>query len=568
MKICIEGAFLFVILKKKSILIWENSSYFIYSFYLPMKSPAKIHPISKISKSMAILFRDFIRDPVSPADGEALMLSNPHSLTGTIQFTEVYAYHSEDIFNNPKITIDKVFENLGPEFSLLNYSQEIIKDVLQDKDILIHYNRYYEDYKNLLVILGYFLDLQIKNQLGLFKKECEEHQKKNPNSSFLDFVESAKVMFKQENVIEVDATFLRILLMSYLLQILIEKVYINYYQLQHEVVVEKIIWNGLFLDILAERYLGFIYQDPVSEFSSNLPIESRRTLQKKHPLQFGREIDDLFVPSNFKRLFVIRLRRFYLNLVDFEPKFEIPWVKIKFEPIVSRIISYAGMVFFIPRLFINISYLVYHTYLYDDRHFFMSNQIQHVSLTKKERFQAQFECRWDLVIRDFLWLVNAIMGVMVFYGQLAIWSFLLNALLQCGEALLNLYLLKEYNAHLSSMQDWILGLNIPNNHENIRTSEGGLNIRWQTELEVLMSRLWNSVFVCLSSIMIIPVFAKISLVIPVCGAFLSIAMSCWQSTLGQAALEKRRLLPDPLVMKLSNSNTLNIQPSCISLAQP
>jgi hypothetical protein len=164
--------------------------------------------------------------------------------------------------------------------------------------------------------------------------------------------------------------------------------------------------------------------------------------------------------------------------------------------------------------------------------------------------------------------MNAIMGVMVFYGQWGYWSFLLNAVLQCGEAFLNLYLLNEYNAYLSSMEDWIIELNVLNNRPQILTSEGGLNIRWRTEMDVLISRLWNSVFVCLSSIMIIPVFAKISLAIPVCGALLSIIMSCWQSTLGQAALEKRRLLPDPFLMKCNSLDTRTIQPSCISLAQP
>ena len=160
------------------------------------------------------------------------------------------------------------------------------------------------------------------------------------------------------------------------------------------------------------------------------------------------------------------------------------------------------------------------------------------------------------------------MGFMFFYGNLAVWSFVLNAVLQCSEAFLNLHLLNEYHAYLSSIEDWIIELNVLNNREQIRFSEGGLNIRWRTELEILISRLWNSVMICLSSIMIIPIFAKISLAIPFCGALLSIGMSVWQSTLGQSALEKRKLFPDPFLMKCGNLTTNNIQPSCISLAQP
>jgi hypothetical protein len=538
-----------------------------------MKSPANNHPISKLSKSIAILFKDFINNPSVPVEEEVLSLANPNPLKRTIHFPRGVVNQSTNMqVNNPKITIEKVLENLGPQFSLLHYSQEIIKDVLQDKEIIIHYNRYYEDYKSLLVILGHCLDLQIKHQLSLFKRECEEIEKKNPKDSILNHASSAKSIFQHEKIIEVDATLLRILLLTYLMQILMEKVYINYYQLQHELHVEKIILNGIFIELLAERYLGFLYQEPIIEPSPNIEVQPltpmKRSLQRNHPLRFSREIDDLFVPSNFKRLLILRLRRFYLNLVDFDPNFEVPWIKMNAEPIFSRVIGLAGMVFFIPRLFINVSYFIYHTYLYNDRHFFIDNELQHVFLTKKERFQAQFECRWDVVIRDFLWLINAIMGVMVFYGQWGHWSFLLNAVLQCGEAFLNLYLLNEYNAYLSTMEDWIIELNILNNREYIRTSEGGLNIRWRTEMDVLISRLWNSVFVCLSSIMIIPVFAKISLAIPVCGALLSIMMSCWQSTLGQAALEKRRLLPDPFVMKSNSLNTRTIQPSCISLAQP
>jgi hypothetical protein len=533
-----------------------------------MKSQAKNHPIFKLSKSSAILFKDFVNDPSAPVAEEIHSPVNPNRLKITTHFPDVIANQNRNMCsNNAKITIEKVLENLGPQFSLLHYSQEIIKDVLQDKDIIIHYNRYYEDYKSLLVILGHCLDLQIKHQLINFKGECEEMEKKNPKSSVLDYTSLAKNTFLQEKIIEVDATLLRILLMTYLMHILIKKVYIDYYQLRHELHVEKIILNGVFIELLAERYLGFLYQEPVIEPSPDMPIQPIIPPNRGHPLKFSREIDDLFVPSNFKRLLIMRLRRFYLNLVDFDPKLEVPWIKHNLEPVVSRVIGLAGIVFFIPRLFINISYFVYHTYSYNDRPFFISNQIQHVFLTKKERFQAQFECRWDLVIRDFLWLMNVIIGVMVFYGQWGYWSFLLNAVLQCGEAFLNLYLLNEYNAYLSSMEDWIIELNVLNNRPQIRTSEGGLNIRWRTEMDVLISRLWNSVFVCLSSIMIIPIFAKISLAIPVCGALLSIIMSCWQSTLGQAALEKRRLLPDPFLMKCNSLETRSIQPSCVSLAQ-
>jgi len=370
----------------------------------------------------------------------------------------------------------------------------LISQILVDEDILVHHAYYYEDYKSLIILL--------------------EHLGKRPSQSFR-----------------------KVLLTTAILHALLEKIYLDYLQVNHDVVVDKLLKNGEYLQKLLDNNFDDSILRAVRSFGQMRGREGTKNLDiVRHPFYFLKEIDTRIDETNFKRLLILRLRRFYLSIIDCCHSLRSSWFFLCVEPIVRLMINWGNILYFMPRVLSNVGNFCYHSFLLG------SNSQLEKELTVWTRMKIQFARRWEGMFRDVLWLLNSILSVFVLTGSYVIWGVYLNALFQCVEMLLNFVLLMNFTRHIKNMEEVGCSLVTDEEWTNIKLE---LNHRWDIDKEIMCIRLWNSIIIAICNICIFPALAAVSPLIPLLATIISLYMSYWQNMELTKARIMRRDLSEP-----------------------
>ncbi len=376
----------------------------------------------------------------------------------------------------------------------LNFEGTFFNEILADRELLVHHDYYYEDYKSLIILLD---DLRVRRS----------------------------------------QSFRKVLLTTAILHIQLEKIYLNYLQLNHDVIVDKLLQNGEhLLNLLEENFDQSIFSVLMS-LGPIRGLEERQNLHVDlHPFYFLKEIDKRVDETNFKRLLILRLRRFYLSVIDCCNALRSTWLFLWLEPIVRLIINWGNIFYFMPRVVSNLGNFCYHSFLLG------SNSQQEKELTVWTRMKIQFARRWEVMFRDMLWLLNSILVVFVLTGSSVIWGLYFNAIFQWVETLLNFILLMNFTMHIKKMEEVGCSL-VPDSEWGGIQSE--LNHRWDIDKEIMCIRLWNSIIIAICSICILPFLGAISPLIPLFASMLSLYMSYWQNVELTKARTTRRDLSEP-----------------------
>lgn len=367
-------------------------------------------------------------------------------------------------------------------------------EILADRELLVHHDYYYEDYKSLIILLD---DLR------------------GPPSQ----------------------SFRKVLLTTAILHIQLEKIYVDYLQLHHDVIVDKLLKNGEHLQKLLEDNFDGSIVSVLSSLGRIGGLKERDNLQvNRHPFYFIKEIDKRVDETNFKRLLILRLRRFYLSVIDCCNALRSTWLFLWLEPIVRLMINWGNIFYFMPRVVSNFGNFCYHSFLLG------SNSQQEKDLTVWTRMKIQFARRWEVMFRDMLWLLNSVFTVFVLTGSYLIWGLYLNAIFQWVETLLNFILLMNFTMHIKKMEEVGCSLVLDLEWEKIQPK---LNHRWNIDKEIMCIRLWNSIIIAICSICILPSVGAISPLIPLCASMISLYMSYWQNIELTKARNARRDLSEP-----------------------
>lgn len=212
-------------------------------------------------------------------------------------------------------------------------------------------------------------------------------------------------------------------------------------------------------------------------------------------LGFEKKVKDVTVELNWPRFFVIRGRRFFLNLDLLLHDCQIYHDGlINIEKFSMPVVNYFSWMFFVPRLLVNIFNFTKHLI----PGFWMDSEERKVNL--KTRIAAQLPERWFELVNDSIWLIGGLINCFLFIGPMAFASFFLIAAMQAADVVvssLRLYI-------KTSRMNEIAGIY---NDDESRVKEF-LDIRIRYEQSRLLLHIIQSTLVCISLVLILPVFSS------------------------------------------------------------
>ena len=138
------------------------------------------------------------------------------------------------------------------------------------------------------------------------------------------------------------------------------------------------------------------------------------------------------------------------------------------------------------------------------------------------RFWGQLHRRWDEVLRDLLWLINAVLSLFVFTGASIILSLYAVVVAQFVEVCLNAYLLGQQTNRLQATRLFFKD-KLGADDEFLRQFEADMNLK----VKGAQQRLLVSSLFLLCSLVVLPCIAACSIYLPLIGSILSVLMTLY-----------------------------------------
>lgn len=431
---------------------------------------------------------------------------------------------AERFFPRPPAT-----HNSAREFQhSLDNVMNLLNDPLVQKEVALNPNFYYEDYKALTLYLEYYFCDKNEN---LASGDGQKTAAITPRSMTL---QQARLKNEQENEI-----FLRALITTYFFHLLMEKVYVDFLRINYDPAVTRLDKNATVLCEMMDTHINpnmwlSIQKKSVPRiFIKKTDLDN--SYEPAHPFAFLAEIDQRAMRINFKRLLLVRFRRFYLSLVACFVALRTVPIFAFLETWLPKIIAFGNILYFLPRIISDLLNLFYQIFILKPKH---------VEVSWLDLFKIHFNRRFDVFFRDLLWFANGILGVFVLTGALASWGLWVNMIFQWMEMLLNLIILSANTTHFNQIPDMLSHLGLAREHPKMLVIEKELNRRLDIDFRISYMRMCNSIVISLTSAMILPFFSNISVFIPLAGSIIALMMSYWQYYQLKEGLRNRRAIPD------------------------
>lgn len=490
-----------------------------------MNSFQDSHPLKKIMTAVEQLCTDsdFL---LTRSDSPLMIKKNP----------------SMSSFNQPKIIVEEMEIQhdvgpsrrgaesqapliLNPKKSLENLL-ELINDPALLKSVAFNPNYYYETYKALTIYLEFFFTNPQEN-ITVLEQSFGNASKRITNKGI-------KLTPERENEI-----FLKALLTTYFFHLVMEKVYVECLRINYESAVTRLDENAKVLVEMMQNHLNESFWTSIKNKERPKIFcqtgDAKNAKASPHPFRFLAEMDQKAMRINAKRLFLVRLRRFYLSFINsFSALMTIPFFAF-LEAWLPQIIAYGNIIYFIPRIISDFLNLIYQVFILKP---------ETIEISWTDLFQMHFSRRFDVFFRDLLWFTNGILGLFVLTGSLVGWGLWVNMIIQWTETILNLIILNSNKNHFNQIPEMLAHLGLPREHPRMVGIEKELNRRLDIDFQILYIRTCNSIVISLTSAMILPFFSHISVFIPLVGSFIALGLSYWQYYQAKEGLSKRAKIPD------------------------
>lgn len=468
-----------------------------------------------------------------------IRITPPHSSVSHPELATVIEEESDALFSEgPAHEVVEQFPLISQMQTspiILNTSQDTLKslndiiDLINDpkllKEVALNPNYYYEEYKALTVYLEFFFGNKNENE------SFSETQRNASGSPKSEKLWESKHKNELENIV-----FLKALFTTYFFHMLMEKVYIGFLGINYDPAVIRLDKNAAVLfemmgtHLSPNIWLHIQHQEVPRIFSCK-----EHTKEPTHPFSFLAEIDQRAMQINFKRLFLIRFRRFYLSLSACLIGLSALPVFAFMEHWLPIIIGLGNIVYFLPRIVSDLLNLFYQVFILKPKT---------VESNWLELFKIHFNRRFDVFFRDVLLFTNALLSFFVLTGTLGGWALLVNMLFQWAEMILNLIILNATKNHFNLMPEMLAHFGLPRAHPKMVVIEKELTRRLDIDFRISYMRTCNSIVISLTSAMILPFFNNLSVFIPLAGSIIALIMSYWQYYQLKEGLKNRSSIPD------------------------
>jgi hypothetical protein len=405
--------------------------------------------------------------------------------------------------------------------------------------VLLNPNEFYERYKTLYLELFYLIDEREKEYLELLNQHLINKSKEpNPgkvNRAMKDWrkdllSKKPQISSTQQTIPELKILEKRrkeLIIQCYLYHVILEKIHFKYLGLVDDPVLKKLFSQGLVIYGLVDIY--FHYETGVMDYlhyiGLPLAIEYDNSLlllnDGKHR-SYSSSIRSWTMDFNLYRLGILRIRRLMLSLNDIFVLNDLKWWVDTFDPYVRAVMSVVNFLYFFPRFLSHIAMIIKHVFIEQ----WLTEEAKKLSMWM--RFKVQWVRRWEILLRDSLWLANGILNFFVLLGAWGAWSLPINAFFQFVEVLLNLYLMydfwAQYHDILKSLShdDLFEGVSMVKPKQDFLDD---LQKRFLLEEKNRFQRLVNSILVLISNLFVCAAFIIISAYFPLVGAILGVLMT-------------------------------------------
>ena len=438
----------------------------------------------------------------------------------------------------PTIAEDGLNSLEGLQASFINFEVEL------DKKVLMAHQRYYEDYKYLVLYVSFFMTQDETLAPNRFRKIVDLNQsielergKQSPN--ILNALNHWQKTFKETSsksaagTINVPLTastnvnLINLIIACYLYHLYLERVYFKWLGSVHDATAEKLFSQGLVLYGLMQLCAQ---EAPVDMQANILKILNANppplALHNGFKLDYGKSaLRPIRVQTqhwNLTRLFFVRLRRLILSINALSLSLSLQRAVQAFDPFLQGFLGFVNLVYFIPRLLSFIGPFIKHLSEY-----LMASE-EDKKIDFPTQLAGQLHRRWEVILRDLIWFSIGFMSFFVFTGTLGFGVLYFSAAMQFLEVCLNGYLLSEHKLHKANTMNFFdkQKEHLPEKEHQRFVAE--LRRRNWLETENIERRLFNSLIILLSNILILPCFMSISVYISLCGALLAIGMTIIQ----------------------------------------
>jgi len=335
----------------------------------------------------------------------------------------------------------------------------------------------------------------------------------------------------------------------YIYQLLFEKAYLSYLNLPHDAIFRKLFDQGFALYVCIQFKKDMLLTEMLSVLGENLPISVKYCNEYAEFIQdtpmnisIRQAMTDQPNQQNAKRLALVRVRRFYLSLSALSTEGSSSWIMIWCEPIFRVVMAWLNFIFFLPRIIIAITEIATHTFLLGE------HTKEEKKLTQETRFMMFFSRRWEILFRDFAWMLNGFLSLFVLVGVLGFWSLYVNALVQLFEVFLNIFVIGRFEEHQHEMIDYFQDASLAVDQHISAEFMEDVTSRLNLEYENRAVRLINSIIILTASMMILPTMAAISPIIPFVGAVIALSVSIFHFIYFPDWDDRRRQKLEPMML--------------------
>ncbi len=427
--------------------------------------------------------------------------------------------------------------------------------------ILVNPLEYYEDFKSLFLELSFLINEKDKRSL----KNLNEKIKEKANENNLGRVLGAFCAWQQEgssphvnalhnpyskyfSLTSEDKRRRELIIQCYLYLLALEKVHFDYLGLVDDPILKKLFSQGIVLMGLVQIY--FRNEPQVLDFVYHMGIplgvqydNSLLNLHRGKDFSYMRPIRNWTADINLFRLGTARFRRFLLSIQNFNYFQDLNWWVLIVDPYIRFGMSIINLIYFIPRVLSHILVFI--------KHLFMESWMSPLEkdLSISQRFQIQWNRRWEALFRDALWLINGILNFYVLLDAWGAWSLPINAFIQFIEVLLNVYLYQQFLIQKNESiqyfkENAFLNVEVEFAKERkLFLSE--LKYRLLLEEKSVYMRMINSILVLISNVLVCASVAAISLYLPLLGSILGVLLTTIQWVSRFSWEEEKNALKEP-----------------------
>lgn len=448
------------------------------------------------------------------------------------------------------------------------YIEEVDKsvfDLMQPEiyyQVLLSPSEIYERYKVLYLQLFYLLDDREKTHLSAFNQQLSQKvgdnkpgkvkraildwrndlaTKKPTKSEQAHTLAELKVLEKRRR---------NLIIQCYLYHVILEKVHYQYLGLVDDQILKKLFSQGLVIYGLVDIY--FRSEPKVIDYLNYIGVPLAVTYDNSlFLLNEGKQnshtnpIRSWTLNLNLYRLGILRIRRLMISLNDAFELNDLSWWMQTFDPYIRAVMSIINVLYFFPRFLSHIAMIIKHVFIEQC----LSDEAKQLKIWM--RLKVQMVRRWEVLLRDALWLANGILNFCVLLGAWGVWSLPINAFFQFVEVLLNLYLMYEFWAEYRNslkalaQDDLFKGVSMDGAQSEFSKD---LHKRFLSEEKNRYQRLVNSALILLSNLFVCAAFVSISIYFPLAGAIIGVLMTFVQFYTRFAWESERSEIKDPFTL--------------------